>query len=571
MLTEIEDEALAVAPDDRYKNLKMDPETKARVSAAATAAVEGAIDFTKSLGELAADTIVYFRTGQYLLDSVKGLTGIDLTPASQKEWRSTIAAASLHDFLDKFGTGGLDAADLINAAIYMFEKNWKMAALCGVAAIPVVGTAIKNAKLGKTSKFLINDIKALDDGIASLEEGLRKTGDPNAELVISEVKNVRAEMNGGKANFEPINMRRATAEEIAKNPEVLANASKLINEVKVDPAAFFATRQLDPVSRGGKFVLPTGWFASADSILDTPEKVFKAKKFTADAKVLFGKIGSDVTVKPVVGSQEVVNKTLASIGLDVFTDRGIYRARVGITTADEAKAAIEELNKTMAQGKKLSADDIGPDKITVIPVANAAGKDTIPSAWMIAHAFFDGGYGSLLLDGMPKTKAIVNEVQRIFDYMNKFKTPDLPRHLQPDAALGLTVNSGWGRNARELLKQQDAGADLSKIAAPAIGKTVKPGEKLPDFDWDKIQGTQAGIFRASDYANRPTLDNMSEILSAALTKSVGYNPKFSHIPADHPNRDLIIEAAEEIQRLTSGIKEAFNADARGKVIWIAVN
>jgi hypothetical protein len=142
---------------------------------------EAAIDFTKSLGELALDTIIYFKTGQYLLDSVKGMTGKDLTPASQKEWRSKIAAASLHDFLDKFGTSGLDAADLINAAVYMLEKNWKMAALCSVAAIPVVGSLISKSRVVKPGSA---GLKALDAELFGLKTGLRATGRPGANVVV---------------------------------------------------------------------------------------------------------------------------------------------------------------------------------------------------------------------------------------------------------------------------------------------------------------------------------------------------------------------------------------------------
>lgn len=565
LLTEIEDEALVVAPDDRYKNLKMDPETKARVSAAATAAVEGAIDFTKSLGELALDTIIYFRTGKFLLDAISLMTPVAHAPKDEKDVQAVIGAANLHDFLDKFGTAGFEPADLINAAVYMLEKNWKMAALCGVAAVPVVGAAIKNAKLGKTSKFLINDIKALDDGIAKLEEGLRKTGDPNAELVISEVKNVRADMNGGKANFEPINERRAIAEEIAKKPEVLASASKFINDVKVDPAAVLSGTRTD--ARGKKLV---SWFQSYESQLEMPERIFAAKKFIKDSQRLFGKIGSDVIVKPIVGTQKVVNAALERINKP-FQSLGSFDERVTITSVDDAKRVIDDLNSwDAAKDTRISVEGMGPDTITVIPIANAAGKDTLPSAWMIAHALFDGGIGNFLIKDMPSTKRIVEQVEAVFRRLKEID-PDLPDIEAPDSLLGLSVNSMWGRNARELVKQSQAGADLYKLSYPAIGKEIKRGEKLPALSMNTATGFQERSFTAQQYAYRPRIDNISEILASALTKENGFVPDLSHIPADYPHRKAVEDAAKKIQSLTADIKAAFNTDAKGKVIWIVVN
>jgi hypothetical protein len=534
---------------------------------------EATIDFTKSLLDLAGETFLYFRSAQYLIDAVRGLTGVDITPESQKEWRATIAAGSLHDFLDKFGTAGLEPADLINASLYMMEGNWKMAGLCAVAAIPVVGGAIAKSKAGK---FIIADVKALDEGIASLKTGLNATGDPNAQRVIDEIDSIRQSMNGGNADFKPYTdidpVRKNAVKEVAAQPEKLAKASKLINDVKVDPAAAVASRQIDVKPRGGGYQQSVSWFGSRDELLDAPEKVFNAKKFTTDAKTLFGKIGTDVNVKPLVASQGEVNTILSTIGKDVFTDRKFMRLRVAITSAEDAKESIELLNDTiLAQGKKLSADGIGPDTITVIPVANAAGKDTIPSAWMVAHAFFDGGTGGLLLSGMPNTKAIVTKVEDIFDRMFKIDTGiDEVRNLS--TTLSQTVNSNWGRNARELVSQEAVGVVLHNYSSPAIGKSLKAGEKLTSFDFSSAGKVQApGNLTALQYAYRPSLDGVSEVLAAALTKGEGYVPDFSHIPANHPHRADLIQAATELQEVTKGLKDAFNADAKGKVIWIAVN
>jgi hypothetical protein len=232
LITEIEDEALAVAPADRHKNLAMDPETKQRVLDAMTSAVEGTIDFTKGLGEMMLDVMVYFKSGQVVIDSIRGLSDVDITPEDEREWRATIAAASLHDFLDKFGTAGLDAADLTNGFLYMLEGNWKMAALCSIGAVPIVGSAIADAR--KAGKFAIkaSEVAALDAGINDVKQGLKASGMKGADEVIAEVDKIRADMNGQRADFKPYENippeRQAAAEAVAKDPQKLEQASRLI-------------------------------------------------------------------------------------------------------------------------------------------------------------------------------------------------------------------------------------------------------------------------------------------------------------------------------------------------------
>jgi hypothetical protein len=182
-------------------------------------------DFAASLAMLFAETWLYFRTGQEFIDAIRATTGVDLTPDSQKEWRSQIAAASLHDFLDRFSIAGLGVADIVSGFLYMGEKRWGMAALCMLAAIPVVGAGISRAR--RTGKFALraSEVAALDAGIQDIKQGLRASGVNGADNVISEIDKVRAEMNGGKADFAdyvgmPQEMRSAS-EDVAQNLDQL--------------------------------------------------------------------------------------------------------------------------------------------------------------------------------------------------------------------------------------------------------------------------------------------------------------------------------------------------------------
>ena len=567
--------------DDRVMRAMMDPEARRGLGRLALAAGEAALDFGKSLGQLAAETFIYFKTGQYFFDAVKGLTDYDITPESQKEWRSAIAAASLHDFLDKFGTAGLDAADIANGFLYLLEGEKTTAALCLVAAIPVVGGAIAKAK--GAGKFAIKstEIAALDAGIADIKQGLKASGVAGAEDVISEVEKIRESMNGGKANFEPyedaVAERGAAAAEAVRDRAKLKRAYDAVNAVKVDqPVVVKTGRADDRVKRQA-----ASWFESHKSLMDTPEAIFKAKKFTKDAETLFSKFGSDVNVKPIVGAQSFI-KSVSGLFEKIGHN---FNARVAITSAEDAAFVIDDINQHVEAAAKISKEGIGADTITIMPIANAAGRDTLPSAWMVSHALFDGGMGNFLVKEMPKTKKIVQDVEAVFERLNsRFpetgenikNVTDVPLndYLNPARALGLTVNSKWGRTSREILRQYQEGADIHAMISPTVGKELKRGEKLPDLTYSssgKIQ-TQAG-FNAGNYAIRPQIDNISEILSSALTKSEGYVPDFSHIPDDYPAeyREALVEAADEIENLTSGLKQAFNDDARGKVIWIAVN
>lgn len=192
-----------------------------------TAVAQTYIDFTKSLAEMAVDTIVYFRSGQYLLDAISVLVPPANAPKDEKEAQATVGAARLHDLLNNIGTAGLDAADMINGGVYLMEGDAKMAALCMVAAIPVVGGAVAKAKVGK---FAISaaESAAMDASIAELKAGLKKTGEAAADDTIREISKIRSDMNSGTADFEPYakmsEERKQAAAAVAQDPNKLEAA-----------------------------------------------------------------------------------------------------------------------------------------------------------------------------------------------------------------------------------------------------------------------------------------------------------------------------------------------------------
>lgn len=254
--------------DDRALRGMMAVATDPEARAAAAMAVGEVIDFGKSLISLLAETWFYFKTGQAYIDAVRGLTGADLTPESQKDWRAQIAAASLHDFLDKFGTGGLDVADIINGFLYMGEKNWRMAGLCMIAAIPVVGGAIVKGR--GAGKFVIGagEVAKVDAGINDLKKSLKASKTPGVNETIAEIDKIRADMNGGKADFKPYEAipasQKAAAEEVASNPSRLKQAyDDLLARMSADPAKYRAADEINPAD------YPQGPFGIVPEYLST--------------------------------------------------------------------------------------------------------------------------------------------------------------------------------------------------------------------------------------------------------------------------------------------------------------
>ena len=204
----------------------------------AAAAAQTYIDFTKSLGALALDTIVYFRSGQVLLDALTVMTPLAHAPKNEKETQEAIAATSIHRLLDNLGTAGLDAADVVNGGVYMLERNYKMAALCLVAAIPIVGSALIARRAGKFA-IAAADVSKVDAKIVQIKTGLRASETPGAEATIKEIEKLRTDMNSGVADFNPYDQipdaRKQAAGSVAANPEKLkTNAEqveRLLNKV----------------------------------------------------------------------------------------------------------------------------------------------------------------------------------------------------------------------------------------------------------------------------------------------------------------------------------------------------
>jgi len=203
--------------------------------AASAAAAQTYIDFTKSLGALALDTIVYFRSGQVLLDALTVMTPLAHAPKDEKETQTAIAATSLHTLLNNLGTAGLDAADVVNGGVYMLERNYKMAALCLVAAIPIVGSALIARKAGKFA-IAAADVSKVDAKIVQIKSGLRAAETPGAEATIKEIEKLRADMNSGVADFNPYDQipdaRKEAAESVAADPEKIAAATESLTSLQ---------------------------------------------------------------------------------------------------------------------------------------------------------------------------------------------------------------------------------------------------------------------------------------------------------------------------------------------------
>jgi len=275
--------------------------------AASAAAAQTYIDFTKSIGALALDTIVYFRSGQVLLDALTVMTPLAHAPKDEKETQTAIAATSLHTLLNNLGTAGLDAADVVNGGVYMLERNYTMAALCLVAAIPIVGSALIARKAGKFA-IVAADVSKVDAKIVQIKSGLRAAETPGAEDTIKEIEKLRADMNSGAADFNPYDQipvkRNQAAKRVAADPEKLkTNAeqverllNKVYKETPADPEAeaFLRSRGVDP-DRIGIWYKSPAW----------------KKKIIDIARPLALKVFDKMTSKSF--SEKLINNKLASL------------------------------------------------------------------------------------------------------------------------------------------------------------------------------------------------------------------------------------------------------------------
>ena len=168
--------------------------------------------------------------------------GQEQTKESKYEW--------LHMALDVAGFV-FDGADLINAAIYAAEGDWKNAVICGASAIPFVGTAIAGvakgakaiSKIKKTTQLLglaaeggkiIKNAANATDAISDTLKVVAKHGSDTfkyADEVADEfvTKTMKALETGGDFGQE--------ASKLAKNMDELASPGAVKLSTKADEAA----------------------------------------------------------------------------------------------------------------------------------------------------------------------------------------------------------------------------------------------------------------------------------------------------------------------------------------------
>ena len=364
--------------------------------------------------------------------------------------------------------------------------------------------------------------------------------------------------------------------------------------------------------------------ASEKTHLARAKGVMSTPAFISDAKRLYGKLGMDVTIKPVVGThQEMFERYLT--GHSELTPSGMLGSRIVVVPMDEGVEILAKMN--------VGTSGVGPSKITIVPVVNTAGVDSLPTPWMIAHAMFDSAEGNLLVNSgkMPRTKAIVDAVKKVYDELGFAAKETLPtsaamrsldssvsgqltRWTSPQQLLGMSVNSGWGANTRAIINDilpmhaaksriaHEIGPsakqyseehfdkvanyrektshlrDTNFISAPPVGARVAG---ISDLTKETLLGTKQGVRRVGDYIERGDTDHIAEIMTAAITKNEGYLPNFEHMPytmdthmgkVNTPNRLAVMRAAEEIQRILGPdgrtAKEAFAADLAGEVLFV---
>jgi len=260
------------------------------------------------------------------------------------------------------------------------------------------------------------------------------------------------------------------------------------------------------------------------------KSVLSSKAFSDKAKALYSRIGPDVNIIPIIGSHEAVFQKYMTnyprwVATTELTGRQIGK-RVVVTSAAEGKEILSKREGVEVKSgdkmvpSRIDTSEIGPSNITIVPITNAAGMDSMPTAWMIVHGIFDSAAGNLLVDeGMlPKTKEIVDRIVKIHDELNEkvmvgrdrvetdlditikpdpsggkqYYGPDgkrikagdplykdmlraiaIERALQynttnftPENALGISVNSGWAKNSRTIFRDITAQAEkVSQISA----------------------------------------------------------------------------------------------------------
>lgn len=235
--------------------------------------------------------------------------------------------------------------------------------------------------------------------------------------------------------------------------------------------------------------------------------VLSSKAFSDKAKALYSRLGPDVNIIPIIGSHEAMFKKYLTGYPRYVAGTSMTRNQIGkrvvVTSAEEGRRILNSIEGIEVKSgdamvpSRIDTSEIGPSNITIVPVTNAAGMDSMPTAWMISHGIFDSAAGSLLIDeGMlPRTKEIVDQVVKLYRNVSGLPRGEsrLPlagitkrydtggtSYFGPDGerltknsplygqvlraiaadrmltrfygnnALGMTVNSGWARNSRTI-------------------------------------------------------------------------------------------------------------------------
>ena len=192
-----------------------------------------------------------------------------LSPESTQDQGKKSKYQWLHNVLDVAGFF-FDGADLINAAIYAYEKDWTNAAICAASALPAVGAVIagvvKSAKAivkvkkaqkiaslaaeaSRMTKQAANTLDTFSDTMRVAEK-YGKTAVKSADNIIGDVgsKVVKALETGGDVGKE--------ASKAVKSAESAVSAGGLRLSTMVDDAAD-ALKTADTAGVGGCFVAGT--------------------------------------------------------------------------------------------------------------------------------------------------------------------------------------------------------------------------------------------------------------------------------------------------------------------------
>ena len=353
---------------------------------------------------------------------------------------------------------------------------------------------------------------------------------------------------------------------------------------------------------------PIAWEARVQSLIPAAESalaragnVMGSDQFRKSAARLYGRIGANVTIKPVVANHTFVTGRIDDV-LDaarkitsVDIDNETLSARVIVLDAIEGSKVLEDL--------LVPTSGVSSDTITIVPVTNSAGMDSMPTAWMIMHAIFDNAFGVLeTRTGMNATRQVVDRLKASYaklDELAKLMDNDPERYkinnddprainyvFRPEDIFGTTIDSLWSRNAREIYKAElirlkqdqlrilNTGDMLTNrtIKAPAVGQTITADRILTTPIGTELKGTKQGVKTLRSYFRRPMTDHIAELMSSAVGKEKGFVPVFDHIPDDYPYKGEIIRIAKEMEEILGpngeNAKKALAEDLKGMVLFV---